>query len=112
MAKAAKITIAEVEEIVNVGEINPDEVHLPGIYVDKIIKGELFEKKIEKLTVQKLSDSKDSIIKKNPAAERRERIARRAALEFRNGMYGILFSCETRFTCGLLLIMNPQIISE
>lgn len=47
MAKAAQITIAEVEEIVNLGEITPDEVHLPGIYVDKVIKGEIFEKRIE-----------------------------------------------------------------
>lgn len=91
MAKAAKITIAEVEEIVKLGDIDPDEVHLPGIFVDRIVKGEKYEKRIEKVTVQKLSDSKDSIIKKNPAADRRERIARRAALEFKDGMYGILF---------------------
>lgn len=91
MAKAAKITIVEVEEIVKIGAIEPDEVHLPGIFVDKIVKGEKYEKRIEKVTVEKLSDSKDSVIKKNPAAERRERIIRRAALEFKNGMYGILF---------------------
>lgn len=42
------------------------------------------------MTVQKLSDSTQSIIKKNPAAERRERIVRRVALEFKHGMYGIL----------------------
>lgn len=49
MAKAAQVTIAEVEEIVELGDINPDEVHLPGIYVDKVIKGETFEKRIEVL---------------------------------------------------------------
>lgn len=91
MAKAAKITIVEVEEIVKLGDINPDNVHLSGIFVDKIVKGDKYEKRIEKVTVQKLSDSKDSIIKKNPAADRRERIIRRAALEFKDGMYGILF---------------------
>lgn len=47
MAKAAKVTVAEVEEIVDLGDIDPDEVHLPGIYVDKVIKGETFEKRIE-----------------------------------------------------------------
>lgn len=47
MAKAAKVTVAEVEEIVDLGDIAPDEVHLPGIYVDKVIKGEKFEKRIE-----------------------------------------------------------------
>ncbi|KAJ8929037.1 hypothetical protein NQ314_018306 [Rhamnusium bicolor] len=90
MAKAAKITIAEVEEIVKLGDIEPDEVHLPGIYVDRIIQGEKYEKRIEKVTVQKLSDSAESIIKKNPAAERRERIIRRVALEFTDGMYANL----------------------
>lgn len=49
MAKAAEVTVAEVEEIVDLGDISPDEVHLPGIYVDKIIKGEKFEKRIEVL---------------------------------------------------------------
>lgn len=87
MAKAAKTTIVEVEEIVGLGEIEPDNVHLPGIYVDKIVKGEKYEKRIEKVTVQKLSDSVESIVKKNPAAERRERIIRRVALEFKDGMY-------------------------
>ncbi|XP_056646903.1 succinyl-CoA:3-ketoacid coenzyme A transferase 1, mitochondrial [Diorhabda carinulata] len=87
MAKAAKTTIVEVEEIVELGEIQPDEVHLPGIYVDRIIQGEKYEKRIEKVTVQKKASSTDSVIKKNPAAANRERIARRAALEFKDGMY-------------------------
>ncbi|XP_050315794.1 succinyl-CoA:3-ketoacid coenzyme A transferase 1, mitochondrial isoform X2 [Anthonomus grandis grandis] len=90
MAKAAKFTIAEVEEIVELGSIGPDEVHLPGIFVDKIIKGEKYEKRIERVTVQKLSDSTESVVKKNPAAEKRERIVKRAALEFRDGMYANL----------------------
>jgi 3-oxoacid CoA-transferase subunit A len=47
MATAAKITIAEVEEIVEAGEIDPDHVHLPGIYVHRVIKGENYEKRIE-----------------------------------------------------------------
>lgn len=90
MARAAKITIVEVEEIVELGAIAPDEVHLPGIYVDRIIKGEKYEKRIERVTVQKLSDSAESVVKKNPAAEKRERIIRRAALEFKDGMYANL----------------------
>ena len=47
MAKAAKITIVEVEEIVDVGTLDPDSIHLPGIFVDRIIKGENYEKRIE-----------------------------------------------------------------
>lgn len=47
MCKAAKISIAEVEEIVQVGQLDPDNIHLPGIYVDRIIKGSSYEKRIE-----------------------------------------------------------------
>ncbi|HLR41825.1 MAG TPA: CoA transferase subunit A [Pseudogracilibacillus sp.] len=51
MATAGKVTIAEVEEIVEVGELDPDEIHTPGIYVQGIIKGKQ-EKRIERLTVK------------------------------------------------------------
>lgn len=47
MCKAGKITIAEVEEIVEVDQINPEDVHVPGIYVQRVIKGEKYEKRIE-----------------------------------------------------------------
>ncbi|WP_136246599.1 CoA transferase subunit A [Halomonas borealis] len=49
-ATAGKITVVEVEEIVEPGELTPDQVHTPGIYVDRIIQGS-FEKRIEKRTV-------------------------------------------------------------
>ena len=52
MATAAKITIAEVEEIVPAGAFDPDEVHTPGIYVDRIVKSTVNEKRIEKLTLR------------------------------------------------------------
>ena len=48
---AGKIAVVEVEEIVEVGELDPDEIHLPGIYVNRLIKGE-FEKRIEQRTVR------------------------------------------------------------
>lgn len=51
VATAGKITVVEVEEIVEPGELNPSEIHTPGIYVDRIIKGS-FEKRIEKLTLR------------------------------------------------------------
>jgi acyl CoA:acetate/3-ketoacid CoA transferase alpha subunit len=50
MAKAAKVTIAEVEEIVEIGELDPNFIHLPGIYVDKIVKPPNYQKFIEVLT--------------------------------------------------------------
>ncbi len=52
-AMAGKVTIAEVEELVPVGSIEPDQVHLPGIYVKKIFQGKNYEKRIEKKTLSK-----------------------------------------------------------
>ncbi|MEK6704911.1 MAG: CoA transferase subunit A [Bdellovibrionota bacterium] len=51
IATAGRITIAEVEEIVPVGALDPDEVHTPGIYVKRIFQGRNYEKRIEKRTV-------------------------------------------------------------
>ena len=51
-ATAGKITVVEVEEIVEVGELKPTEIHTPGIYVDRVIQGS-FEKRIERLTLAK-----------------------------------------------------------
>ncbi|CAN7208095.1 CoA transferase subunit A [Bosea sp. LjRoot90] len=53
MATAGKVTVAEVEEIVPVGSLDPEAIHTPGIYVDRIIKSTINEKKIEKLTERK-----------------------------------------------------------
>ena len=52
MATAAKITIAEVEHLVPAGEIDPDHIHTPGIFVNRIVRGPSFEKRIEKRTVR------------------------------------------------------------
>jgi len=52
MATAGKITIAEVEQLVEPGELEPDLVHTPSVFVKRIFKGELFEKRIEKRTVK------------------------------------------------------------
>ncbi|MBZ5597869.1 MAG: CoA transferase subunit A [Acidobacteriia bacterium] len=53
MATAAKVTIAEVEHLVEPGELDPDLVQTPSVYVKRIFQGELFEKRIEKRTVRK-----------------------------------------------------------
>ena len=55
MATAAKVTIAEVEHLVEVGEIDPDLVHTPGVYVKCVFQGEVYEKRIERKTVRKAS---------------------------------------------------------
>jgi len=52
MARAGNITIAEVEHLVEPGELDPDHIHVPGIYVHRIFKGEHYEKKVEKKTVR------------------------------------------------------------
>jgi 3-oxoacid CoA-transferase subunit A len=52
-AMAGKITIAEVEEIVEPGELNPDEIHTPGIYVQRLLLGTNYQKRIERRTVVK-----------------------------------------------------------
>jgi 3-oxoacid CoA-transferase subunit A len=53
MATAAKVTIAEVEHLVEVGELEPDSVHTPSIYVKRIFQGANFEKRIERRTVRR-----------------------------------------------------------
>jgi 3-oxoacid CoA-transferase subunit A len=55
MATAAKITIAEVEHLVEVGELEADLVHTPSVYVNRIFQGESYEKRIEKRTTRKAS---------------------------------------------------------
>ena len=52
MATAAKVTVVEVEELVPSGTFDPDHVHTPGIYVDRIVLSTINEKRIENLTVR------------------------------------------------------------
>ena len=52
MAMAGKITIAEVEELVEPGELDPDQIHTPGIFVHRIFQGVDYEKRIEQRTVR------------------------------------------------------------
>tara|TARA_B100001057_G_scaffold107393_1_gene104986 strand:+ start:6085 stop:6786 length:702 start_codon:yes stop_codon:yes gene_type:complete len=53
MAMAGRITVAEVEELVNEGELDPNQIHTPGIFVQRIFQGESFEKRIENRTIRK-----------------------------------------------------------
>jgi 3-oxoacid CoA-transferase subunit A len=57
MATAAKVTIAEVENLVEVGELAPDLIHTPSVYVQRIFQGELYERRIEKRTLRKAAMS-------------------------------------------------------
>ena len=57
MATAAKVTIAEVEHLEEVGRLEPDCIHTPSVYVKRIFQGELFEKRIERRTVRKVASA-------------------------------------------------------
>jgi 3-oxoacid CoA-transferase len=85
MGKAAKVTIVEAENIVPVGEIHPDNVHLQGIYVNRIVPSRV-EKVIE---IRKLREVKGQSGdgKKSDAQVRRERIAKRTSKELKHGYY-------------------------
>uniref|UniRef100_A0A914UNS2 Succinyl-CoA:3-ketoacid-coenzyme A transferase n=1 Tax=Plectus sambesii TaxID=2011161 RepID=A0A914UNS2_9BILA len=86
MCKAAKVTIVEVEEIVEVGEIPPNDVHIPSIFCHRLVLGKDYKKPIERPMFRK-----DHIEEATtPAAKVRETIAKRAALEFTDGMYANL----------------------
>ncbi|CAJ1351328.1 unnamed protein product [Effrenium voratum] len=78
-ARAGKVCIAEVEEIVPLGSLSPEEIHLPGIYVHRVVQGQGYQKRIEKRTVSTGGEIK--------VDKRRELIIRRAAKELKDGMY-------------------------
>jgi len=80
VATCAEVCVAEVEELVEVGELDPDQVHTPGIYVDRIIHGTSYQKRIEFLTLQ----GSAAPGKETPS---RELMARRAARELRDGYH-------------------------
>lgn len=80
-AKAGRLTIVEVEEIVEAGELDPHCIHLPGIYVDRIIKGENYEKRIEQKTIN------TGKIEAKGFNEKREWMAKRISAELGENMY-------------------------
>ncbi|KAJ3728678.1 hypothetical protein C8R42DRAFT_693834 [Lentinula raphanica] len=90
MAKNAKLTIIEAEEIVPVGSISPNAIHLPSVYVDRIVKATV-PKHIEIVTLSKSGQEEKPVSELSPekaaAQTLRNRIAKRAAKELQNGFY-------------------------
>ena len=80
IATCAQVCVAEVEELVGTGDLDPDQIHVPGVFVDRIVQGERYEKRVEFRTVRGSAASK----KESPA---RDMMARRAARELRDGYY-------------------------
>jgi 3-oxoacid CoA-transferase len=91
---AGKITLAEAEHIVEAGELDPNEIHLPGIYVHKVIQAVDNEKPIERLRLKDKESNGVGVVKGG-----RARIMRRAAKEFRDGMYVNLGKSRIRAAC-------------
>ena len=104
IATAGRITIAEVEELVPVGSLDPDQIHIPGIYVKRIFQGKYYEKRIEKRTTRPVrkalsvgdDQSQGASASTPPLAQpakssarglSREQIAQRIAQELRDGFY-------------------------
>jgi 3-oxoacid CoA-transferase len=88
MATAAKITIAEVEELVPAGTLDPNDIHLPGIYVQRIFQGVNYEKRIEHLTLRTYDQIFDPSLDRFTGEELiRNRIAKRIAKEIKDGDY-------------------------
>ena len=80
IATCGKVTVAEVERLVAVGELDPEQTHTPGVYVDRIVQGSNYQKRIEFRTVTGAAASK----KESPV---RALMAQRAAKELRDGFY-------------------------
>src|SRR5229473_694855 len=80
IATCGKVCVAEVEQLVEIGELDPDQIHTPGIYVDRIVQGENYEKRIEFRTVQGAAVAK-------AGSTVRDLLAQRAAKELRDGYY-------------------------
>ena len=86
MAKAAKLAIVEAENIVEVGSIDPNDVDLPGIFIDRIVPATV-DSQPEILKTRSDNSGKDSAKVVSEAQQRRDRIARRAAKELKHGSY-------------------------
>lgn len=112
-ATAGKICIVEVEEIVPTGSLDPDQIHLPDVYVKRIVKSQKLEKKIEFRTVDKAGGASAVKPGKDKDTEKRDRLAKRAAMEIEDGMYvnlgiGIPTLCANFLAPGVNITLQSE----
>ena len=87
MASAGKICIAEVEELLEIGELDPNEIHVPGIYVQRIFEGKNYEKRIEQRTISQSENKDDLPLFEFGKGLTKFGIAKRIAQELQDGYY-------------------------
>ena len=87
MAAAGKITIAEVEELVPIGSLDPNDIHVPGIYVQRIFEGKNYEKRIEQKTISEPAIESIEEVKKTGVGLDKNQIAKRISKELKDGYY-------------------------
>ena len=111
MATAATTVIAEVEELVEPGEIDPDHINVPSVFVDRVVECEDKEKLIEALTIN--TGEEPTIPGSGEKKAKREKIVKRAAKELKDGMYvnlgiGIPTLCANYMDPGVRIILHSE----